>query len=580
MELVAAERAADAVAEARQALAGPIDDPELAFRCYTALRRYSSDEHAIANALDRLERLATTPDQEAIWRARVHRWEGRLDEALAEIFRAVALRPDDIPLRRERAWIALARGYWGLDAQALIDAARVSASVPELRAGIGRADGLLLAFGGSLEAAAAEPAAFGHVRSPESVFRLVADRPRAGNASRKGVAMIAFSLAAGGAERILATSFRHIAQDPRFGWAKLYMVDLSPERARDFYLPLTGLSHADVTLLDRAGDVHEPLCWLPAAHARTAQAILDQLRRDKPAVVHAWLEPLTLFAGLAALIAGVPRIVLHTHNMHPEDLNPDDAFVPRMQECYRALLGRPEVSLVCCADAAARDYSAWIEPAQPSKILTLHNGFDASDIAHGGDASPLRAEMGIDPDALVVGTAFRFSPVKRPLQWVDAAAIVSAELPSCRFVMFGDGELRSATLDHIQAKGLADKFVLPGLATDLYRRLRILDLFVLSSRSEALPNVLLEAQSAGVPVIAYDVGGIRETMIPGTTGILVQDDTAEALASAMLTALRDAQWRKAAAVEGRKFVAHEFSVERMIANLRGILLTDGDRAQD
>src|SRR5262249_29772644 len=187
-------------------------------------------------------------------------------------------------------------------------------------------------------------------------------------------------------------------------------------------------------------------------------------------------------------------------------------------------------------------------------------------------AAALREEMGIDPGALVVGTAFRFSAVKRPLSWVDAAAIVAAELPECRFVMFGDGELRGATLDHIRSQGLEDRFILPGLATDLYRRLRILDLFVLSSRSEALPNVLLEAQSAGVPVIAHDVGGIAETMIDGTTGMLVGDDTPEALAAAILTALRDSGWRKSAAEAGRKFVADQFSVERMIANLRKILM--------
>src|SRR5204863_9425640 len=95
-----------------------------------------------------------------------------------------------------------------------------------------------------------------HVKTPESVFEDIVDKvpPHCGAwEGRRGIAMIAPSLAAGGAERILAAFFRRIGRDARFGWAKLYLCDLSAETGRDFYLPLTGPSRADVVVLHRDG---------------------------------------------------------------------------------------------------------------------------------------------------------------------------------------------------------------------------------------------------------------------------------------------------------------------------------------
>ena len=189
-----------------------------------------------------------------------------------------------------------------------------------------------------------------------------------------------------------------------------------------------------------------------------------------------------------------------------------------------------------------------------------------------GSRAELRAAYGIEPGATVIGTAIRFAEVKQPLLWVDAAADVLERWPGCRFVMFGDGDLRRTTEDYIRAKGLADHFVLPGRVADIYRRLPLLDLFVLSSRTEALPNVLLEAQAAGIPIVAFGVGGVAETMIAGLTGILVKDRSARALAAGILQALAAPEWRRNAVMMGPGFVREAFSTEKMICGLSDILL--------
>ncbi len=100
----------------------------------------------------------------------------------------------------------------------------------------------------------------------------------------------------------------------------------------------------------------------------------------------------------------------------------------------------------------------------------------------------------------------------------------------------------------------------------------MLDVFLLSSFSEALPNVLIEAQAAGVPVVSHDVGGIAETMIHGKTGILVEEDSAAALAHAVLSVIDNPKWHAAAVAAGTKFVRERFDTDRMVDTLAEILL--------
>ena len=575
--LIAAGQGGDALHEAREARSAHQGDTALRFAWFKALSKFSSDSGEIDSA--RAEFLAALPADAmgALWRARLYKWEQDFEAALAELDRAFAAWPNDAGVRRERASTALALGYWGRDARTIHDASAVLHDAPDLQNQIARADKLLRAFGGSLEEAAADSARFRDVRSPESVFELVSSRKAARPAVPRGngLVMIAHSLTAGGAERIVALLFRHLRGDKRFDWVKLYLFNLSARDGTDFYLPLTGIERSEAVLLDRDCAIGEPFAFLPPDGARTAQAIHDQLARDRPAIVHASLEPLTIHAGLAALHAGVPRIVLHTHNMRPTDLYPGAAQPPRWRDCYRALLGREEVRLVGCAKASMEDYADWIGLGATDKLKVVYNGLNFEQFQPASDAeipAQLRASIGIGRDAPVVGTAFKFREEKRPVLWVEAALKVLAQHADARFVLFGDGPLLEPTKALVASRGAAASFVFPGLVPDLHRWLPMLDLFMLSSSSEALPNVLLEAQAAGVPVVAYRVGGIAETMLDGKTGILVQEDGAEALAAALLRAIGDPAWRRSAAAAGPVFVRERFSTENMMRSLTDVLL--------
>lgn len=575
--LLAAGRSEDALREGRQVLADDVADAGLLFAALNALRRHSGDADEIARARARFLAAAEADSTGPFWRARLHRTEQNLDAALAELDQAVLGGSADAALLRERASVAIALGHWGRDARALRDAQEAARDFPELRAQLDSADGLLRAFGATLQDAAQNPARFDHVRSPESVFELVAKdtaRPRI-RPNGNGLAMIAHSLTAGGAERIVANTYRHLREGGRFDWVALYLFNLSPQDGSDFYLPLTGLSPQEAVVLDRGSNTEPPFSYLPFEPGRKAQAIYNRLLQDRPAVVHASLEPLTLHAGLAALAAGIPKIVLHTHNMRPTELHPDSPAPPRWRDCYRALLGREEVRLLGCAEASIRDYADWIGLTDTSNLGVVYNGLDFDKFRPAPapeTGAELRESLGIPAGAPTIGTAFKFREEKRPLLWAEAACRVLALRPDSRFVMFGDGPLLRPTMAYVAASGARASFSFPGLVPDLYRWLPMLDLFMLSSKSEALPNVLLEAQASGVPVIAHNVGGIAETMIDGTTGLLVREDSADALAGAILRAIDAPEWRKRAASEGPAFVRERFNTEKMIETLTGYML--------
>ncbi len=134
-----------------------------------------------------------------------------------------------------------------------------------------------------------------------------------------------------------------------------------------------------------------------------------------------------------------------------------------------------------------------------------------------------------------------------------------APLPSIGFVLFGDGPLRESLARQIEAKGLEGKFILAGFRSDLDQFLPHLDLMVLPSFSEGLPNVALEALAAGVPVVATAVGGTPEVVEDGLTGYLVPPGDPAALAERMILVLSDRTIRTRFAAQGRDSVVRQFS---------------------
>jgi len=163
------------------------------------------------------------------------------------------------------------------------------------------------------------------------------------------------------------------------------------------------------------------------------------------------------------------------------------------------------------------------------------------------------------PGERIVVSAGRLSPDKGFDVLIRAATVVCTVDPGARFVVFGDGVLRDELPKQAAAAGLAEKMAFAGFRKDLDRLMPHADVFVLPSFNEGLPNVVLEASAAGVPVVATAVSGTPEAILDGQTGHLVPAGDAPALANRLLRLLGDAGLRRRMGLAGRAFMSGRFT---------------------
>lgn len=430
---------------------------------------------------------------------------------------------------------------------------------------------------------AAEPPRSGEVLIPERLFpivRRIADTKIVPyEPVPRRIIVVTSSLAAGGAERQVVNLLRGLA-DPVLGIdPTLFCISLAPQTQRDFFLPL--LAEASVAVITPVENAIETCLDLPES-APFAQLIrsfppdmsgliafwLREFRRRRPQVVHAWQDGTNLTAVVAALLAGVPRVVLSTRSVRPD--NPRRRLKRFMQEGYQAVIGHPTVTLCNNSRAGAEDYADWLG-IDPATIEVVHNGIDFEQLAQSVDparAPALRQSLGVQPDAPIIGSAFRMSEEKRPLLWVEVAAEIARRQPHAHFLVFGDGPMRADMLAHAARLGIADRLHLPGREDDIGSCYKAMDVVLLTSRHEGLPNVLLEAQSLGVPVVAPDVGGVAETIWPGVTGWAVRDAAprllAQDLAKHVVRCLTESVWIAKARTEAPAFVRERFGMTAMM----------------
>ena len=194
------------------------------------------------------------------------------------------------------------------------------------------------------------------------------------------------------------------------------------------------------------------------------------------------------------------------------------------------------------------------------KVSVIHNAINLDEIPAAGPRL-LREQLGLPADAMIVASAGRLSPEKNYGAMVQAAAEVVTHNQQAYFVIFGEGFLRLELEQAIAAAGLTGRFLLPGFRTDLQAVLHEIDIFMLPSFTEGLPNVVLEAFAVGKPVVATRVGGTPEVVQDGVSGFLTAPDQANLMAQHLLQLLNNPSLRQTMGNAGHKHVREHFSFE-------------------
>ena len=251
-------------------------------------------------------------------------------------------------------------------------------------------------------------------------------------------------------------------------------------------------------------------------------ALWRHLRRVRPRAVHTHHVGPLIYGGLAARLAGVPRIIHTEHDAwHLRD--------PRRRRLQRLILTLVRPRLVADSAQVAVAVRGQL-PGWPVQVI--RNGIDTTRFTP-GDRAAARAALGcgsaLPPAAPLIGCAARLHPVKGHRFLLEALARLP---PGVALALAGGGEEEAALRAQAQTLGLAARVHFLGRVDDMIGFYRALDLFCLPSLAEGMPLSPLEAQSCGVPVVVSAVGGAPETVCP-RTGRLVPPADVAALADAL-----------------------------------------------
>jgi glycosyltransferase involved in cell wall biosynthesis len=221
-----------------------------------------------------------------------------------------------------------------------------------------------------------------------------------------------------------------------------------------------------------------------------------------------------------------------------------------------------QVDLFICASEAIRQMLIG-DGISASRAVTVHEGIDLERVAAAPPAK-LHEELWLPHHAPVVGNVAALVPHKGQRHLVDAAHLVVQQVPDARFVIAGEGELRSALERQIREHHLEKHVLLAGFRPDVLSLHKAFDIFVMSSVSEGLGTSLLDAMACGKPVVATAAGGIPEVVVDGETGFLVAPRDDHALAGAIVRLLKDAGLRQRMGAAGAAHARRRFSAERMV----------------
>jgi glycosyltransferase involved in cell wall biosynthesis len=390
--------------------------------------------------------------------------------------------------------------------------------------------------------------------------------------TRRGLAIVSNSLAPGGSETQVIRLVRQLCGQPSERVGPIFLLLGTRSRlAPDFHAnSLTGLNVTVECLSDfdvNVGEVvpaniADQISVLPRRMAMRTTVLIDRLRTRRPQAVLAMSETNGLAAALAASIAAVPRVVVSVRGEPPPNAGRDHSL---LKPAYQAALAGNRLQLVANGAATARAFAQWLNQP-PQRVGTIYNGIDVDGLSSQRDpaaSAAHRRALGIPDGAPVIGSVFNARSEKRPRLWVEAAAVIARRVPDAVFVLVGgdDGQNFSPALMRSIPAG---RFHRPGIRSDVATWLDLMDVVLLTSQTEGTPNVLIEAQALGRPVVATAVGNSSETFLPGQTGVLISaSPTAEEVADAVLGVLDDPAFADRARDEGPAFIRRRFCAKRM-----------------
>ena len=306
----------------------------------------------------------------------------------------------------------------------------------------------------------------------------------------------------------------------------------------------------------------------PISPVRDAAAIV-QLRRLIQSRRPKLLESHMAKAGLAARAAveSLRRkpVMVHVFHGHVMEGYFSHGITQGIVMVERVLARTADV--LVAVSPQTRDQLLDLRIGRPDQYRIVPLGLDLDPfLAINGPSGVVRARLGLEPGVPIVGVFGRLVTIK------DHETLLAAvkRLPDVHLAVFGDGYLRPGLEEKVRKIGIGSRVHFLGWWSDVASAMADCDVVALSSRNEGTPLSLIEAQAAGRPVVATDVGGVASVVEEGRTGFLVPPGDPAALADRIGAVLSDSTTATRMGDYGRRLVASRFGLDRLVSDMRAL----------
>lgn len=344
--------------------------------------------------------------------------------------------------------------------------------------------------------------------------------------------------AIGGAERVIAKVMRGLPKD-RFDVAAVWLYEAGvhgEQLQREGIRTYSGLGRSRV-------DVRLPLRLIRLAHQERPNIIFT----TENALACFWTSMLKRWRLCKRLVIG-----FHTTRME------------RRSSRIAVRSAAPVADALVTLTKTHQQYWQSLTNQPAERFVIIPNGINTKHFAPVADRYAHRQQLGVPPEACIIGLIAYFKPVKNLPLFIEVAGRVATAVEDSFFVLVGDGDEREKIEAIIHDRGLGTRFCLPGAVDDPAPWHQAFDVLLLTSHSEAMPVVVLEANSCAVPAVATDVGGVRDVIMQGQTGFYAPAGDADALAQHVMKLCKAPQLRQQMGFAARQHVIQHFSEEVMV----------------
>lgn len=284
-----------------------------------------------------------------------------------------------------------------------------------------------------------------------------------------------------------------------------------------------------------------------------------------PSLIHLhYFYPYSTF-NLYAFLKDLP--IIYSERMVPAPKNPlRDAIRKKFHRIKAKIFDSRSVrKIVCVSNFVKREHIKHYNVSE-DKLITIYNGININRFFRYDDVE-IRKEFNITADISVITCVAEIRKGKGVENFVKASPFILEKINNCIFIIVGDGQLIREIKNLVEKLNLEDFFIFTGHRNDVERILSISSVLVVPTSStwpEAFGFTAAEGMSVGVPVIASDIGGLKEVVDDGKTGYLVPTDNPIEIAAKTIRILSDKSLLKSFSENGIKKVKNCFSLERMV----------------